>query len=72
MSERRPNGLRGMFNSHSTNTTYSVSSLPAARDFALAPSHDQRVATTRHVFTTPIVREISRPAPEPLAFAATW
>jgi hypothetical protein len=72
MSEQYTNGLMGMFDSHSTHTTYSVSPPRAARDFALAPSHDPRVATTRHVFTTPVVREVSRPAPEPLAFAATW
>lgn len=61
-----------MFDSHSTHTGYSVSSLPAAHELAQPPPHDQRGATTGHVFTTPVVREVSRPAPEPLAFAATW
>jgi hypothetical protein len=72
MSGGRPNGLRGMFNSLSTHSTYSVPTPAALRDFAPGPSREQGVGTTAHVFSTPIVREVSRPAPEPLAFAATW
>jgi hypothetical protein len=69
MSDAGRDGLWGMLNSRST---YSVSTLPIAREIAPAPSRDQGVAIASHTFATPVVREVSRPAPEPLAFAATW
>ncbi len=52
--------------------THSVSSPPASRE-AVPPTHrDPRVAAFPHVFRTPVVRELRRPAAEPLSFAATW
>ncbi len=58
-----------MFNAGST---YSVSPSPASREVAPAPSRGQGVAIVSHTFVTPVVREVSRPAPERLAFTATW
>ena len=72
MSRRAPDGLRGMFDSPSTHSPYTVSTLPTSRQVVPAASRDQDAAIRSHVFATPVVREISRPAPEPLAFAATW
>jgi len=53
-------------------TTYPVQTLPASREVAPASSHDRGVAILSHVFATPVVREIRRPASEPPGFAATW
>jgi len=54
-------------------STYSVSTPPASREVVPAPFPYQGVvAVSNHTFATPVVREVSRPAPEPLAFAATW
>jgi len=61
-----------MFNALTTSSPYTVSPLPTPRQVVPAPSRDEDAAVRSHVFATPVVREISRPAPEPLAFAATW
>ncbi len=59
-----------MFTSRST---YSVSTSPASREVAPpASAYQGVVAVSNHRFATPVVREVSRPASEPLAFAATW
>ena len=31
-----------------------------------------RRPTASHLFQTPVVREMPRPAPEPVSFASTW
>lgn len=36
------------------------------------PIADPRPLATPHLFMRPVVRELARPAPEPLAFASTW
>ena len=53
-------------------TTYAVPTLPASYQVASAPSPDRVAAIRSHVFATPVVQEIRRPAAEPLGFAATW
>jgi len=52
--------------------THSVSPPPASREVAPPTYRDPRIATVSHAFSTPVVREIRRPAAEPLSFAATW
>lgn len=52
--------------------THSASPSPASREVAPPTYRDPRATAMSHVFATPVVREISRPAPEPLSFAATW
>ena len=52
--------------------THSASPSPASREVAPPTYRDPRATATSHVFATPVVREISRPAQEPLSFAATW
>ena len=52
--------------------THSASPSPASREVAPPTYRDPRATATSHVFATPVVREISRPAAEPQSFAATW
>ena len=52
--------------------TQSATPSPASREAAFPTYRDQPTAARSHVFATPVVREIRRPAPEPLSFAATW
>jgi hypothetical protein len=35
-------------------------------------SSTARTQDTPHVFVTPVVRELPRPAPEPLSWASCW
>ncbi len=69
MSSRRSLGLRGMLNSL---PTYTAPTLPTSYQVAPAPSPERVAAIRSHVFATPVVQEIRRPAAEPLGFAATW
>jgi hypothetical protein len=50
----------------------SVSPPSAPREVAPPTYRDHAAATVSHAFSTPVVREIVRPAPEPLSFATTW
>lgn len=52
--------------------THSASPSPASREVAPPAYRDPGAAALSHVFATPVVREIRRPAPEPQSFAATW
>lgn len=52
--------------------THSAPPSPASREVAPPTYRDPRATAMWHGFVTPVVREISRPAPEPLSFAATW